>query len=31
VETRSDHRYGRRKPSNRTNVRRYGTSLTDGI
>ena len=31
VDTSSDQRYGLRKPSRRTNVRRYGTSLTVGI
>ena len=28
VETSSEPLYGRRKPSRRTNVRRYGTALT---
>ena len=28
IETTSETRYGRRKPSSRKNVRRYGTALT---
>ncbi len=31
VETISEPLYGRRKPSSRMKVRRYGTALTDGI